>query len=135
MKEKSCGAILYRKHKGIIEYLLIKSLANGHWGFPKGHIEEDETESQTALREIKEEVGLDVELNTTFREEIHYTVNENINKTVVFFIAEVINPEIKLQAIEISDFIWASFDACLDLIIHDSNKDVLKKAKDFLNKN
>ena len=54
-REKSCGCIIINKNK----VLLIKQ-TKGHWGFPKGHVEKDETEIETAIREVKEETGLDV---------------------------------------------------------------------------
>ena len=57
--EKSCGAIVYRRYHGNIEILLIKHINSGHWSFPKGHVEEGETEVETAQREIKEETNLD----------------------------------------------------------------------------
>ena len=52
-KEKSCGAIVYREKDGV-EILLIKHKNGGHWAFPKGHVENKETEEETALREIWE---------------------------------------------------------------------------------
>ena len=57
-KEKSCGAIIYNNNK---EVLIVKHNA-GHWDFPKGHMEYQEDEFQTAIREVKEETNLDVEL-------------------------------------------------------------------------
>ena len=56
-QEKSCGAIILRKQNKTIETLLVKH-TKGHWAFAKGHVEENETEEETALREIKEETGL-----------------------------------------------------------------------------
>ena len=41
-KEKSCGAIVYRKQEGVIQFLLIHQTL-GHWTFPKGHVEDGET--------------------------------------------------------------------------------------------
>ena len=66
LHEKSCGAIVYRKYHGNTEILLIKHINSGHWSFPKGHVEGDETEEETAKREIMEETGIDVNLDTTF---------------------------------------------------------------------
>ena len=59
IKEKSCGAIVYRKYHGNTEILLIKHINSGHWSFPKGHVERGETEVQTAHREILEETNID----------------------------------------------------------------------------
>ena len=56
--EKSCGGIVYRKFHGNTEILLIKHIKSGYWSFPKGHVENSETEEETAKREIKEETGI-----------------------------------------------------------------------------
>ena len=66
-QEKSCGAVVTRKVGNGIEILLIRHKNGGHWAFPKGHVERDETETETALREIWEETGLKVQLDTGFR--------------------------------------------------------------------
>ena len=55
--EKSCGAVIFDGDK-----VLVIQQVKGHWGFPKGHVENGETEIETALREIKEETNLDVEI-------------------------------------------------------------------------
>ena len=51
-KEKSCGCIIIENDK-----VLLIQQTKGHWGFPKGHVEAFETESETAIREVKEELG------------------------------------------------------------------------------
>ena len=72
-KEKSCGAIVYRQRDSWVEVLLIRHKNGGHWAFPKGHVEKQETEEETALREIREETGLTVKLNTAFRHMVTYS--------------------------------------------------------------
>ena len=66
MKEKSCGAIVYKIENNELKFLLVHQ-NNGHYSFPKGHVEENETEIETAIREIKEETNLDVKIDTNFR--------------------------------------------------------------------
>ena len=56
-----------------IEILLIRHKNGGHWAFPKGHVEKKETEEDTALREIREETGLEVLLDTGFRRAVTYS--------------------------------------------------------------
>jgi bis(5'-nucleosidyl)-tetraphosphatase len=53
---KNLGAIVYTRINNVIKYVLVQQL-EGFYGFPKGHIEQNETEVETALREIYEEVG------------------------------------------------------------------------------
>ena len=55
--EKACGAVIKNEEGKIL--LIFQQ--NGFWGFPKGHVEEGETEPETAVREVFEETGLWVE--------------------------------------------------------------------------
>jgi 8-oxo-dGTP pyrophosphatase MutT (NUDIX family) len=58
-KEVSAGGVVFRRTAGSpISYLLIRD-SYGHWGFPKGHLERDESAAEAALRETFEETGLD----------------------------------------------------------------------------
>lgn len=63
LHEKSAGGIVYRKRGKYIEVLLL-AWKNARWDteyvLPKGHIEENETVMETALREIAEETGLPI---------------------------------------------------------------------------
>ena len=58
-REKSCGAVVYKIENDDIR-ILIEKMKLGHYSIPKGHVENNETEIETALREIKEETNLDV---------------------------------------------------------------------------
>ena len=49
IREKSCGAVIFRKKKDI-EVLVIRQ-NEGHWCFPKGHVEGEESEQETAQKE------------------------------------------------------------------------------------
>ena len=68
-REKSCGAVIFRQEDGGRYYLVLKS-TQGHWTLCKGHVEGDETERETAIREIREETGLAVGFVDGFREVI-----------------------------------------------------------------
>jgi 8-oxo-dGTP pyrophosphatase MutT (NUDIX family) len=55
--EISVGAVIYKEHKGVREYLILK-YPSGHYDFPKGHVETGETEEETLRREVVEETGI-----------------------------------------------------------------------------
>ena len=57
--EKSCGAIVELNGK----ILLIKQQKSGNYGFPKGHVLPNESEIETAIREVKEETNVDIEIS------------------------------------------------------------------------
>ena len=84
-KEKSCGAFIIRDGK-----VLLQKENKGHWGMPKGHVEDGETEVETAIREVKEETNLDITLNESKRYEITYIVDNEIEKTAVYFVAKTV---------------------------------------------
>ena len=85
--EKSCGAVVFTKIDNNIKNLIIKNLS-GIYGFPKGHIEHDETETETALREGFEEVGIKIKLINGFRTEDEHLIpqKENTMKKIVYFL-------------------------------------------------
>ena len=70
--EESCGGIIFYNGKQNTKILLVKNTNGKYWSFPKGHIEQGETEKETAAREIKEETGLDVDIKKDFREVSDY---------------------------------------------------------------
>ena len=84
--EKSCGAGLYHVNTADeCEFLLIQSRSDGHWVFPKCHMENTENEKETAIREIKEEVGLSVSFVEGFNETIAYDLSNGNHKQVTVF--------------------------------------------------
>lgn len=129
INEKSCGAIVYRKHHGNTEILLIKHVNSGHWSFPKGHVEANETEVETALREIKEETGIDVIIDPTFRETVSYSPKKDTQKVVVYFIAKAKNFEYIPQEEEISDIKWVEIGHALSILTYENDRSIVNKAK------
>ncbi|NMB30082.1 MAG: NUDIX domain-containing protein [Clostridiales bacterium] len=128
-KEKSCGAIVYRKFHGNTEILLIKHINSGHWSFPKGHVEPGETEVETAQREVMEETGIDVLLYPTFRETVTYYPKRDIFKEVVYFLAKAKNYDFVAQEDEIAEIRWAEIDLAIQLLTYENDKAIVQKAK------
>ena len=85
--EKSCGAVVFSQFSGAWHVLLIRHEHGRHTSFPKGHVEAGETERQTAEREILEETGVRVRVDTGFRAENRYMARPDAEKLEVFFIA------------------------------------------------
>ena len=96
--EKSCGGVVFTRNNDEIRYVIIQHLG-GHWGFPKGHMELGETEENTALREIQEEIGISAKLIDGFRVEEQYPLpnKPGTTKMVVYFLAEYTGQEISHQ--------------------------------------
>lgn len=121
-KEKACGCIIIEDQK----VLLIKQKDN-NWGFPKGHVEEGETEEETAAREVKEETNIDVEIESSKKYEMEYYLPNGNLKQVVLFIAKKIGGEEKRQQEEIAELNWYTFEEALEILTFNNTKEVLKK--------
>ncbi|EGD47623.1 NUDIX hydrolase [Ruminiclostridium papyrosolvens DSM 2782] len=130
--EKSCGVIVYRIQIENIEFLAVKSKANGHWGFPKGHMENHESEEQTAKREVFEETGLSVDLLRGFRAKTQYMLDDGISKEVIYFIGTSSEKNVSIQADEIQEYRWLKYSKMKELLSFDNSKQILKEAHDFL---
>ncbi len=132
IKEKSCGAVVYKKENDTYFFLLEK-MKLGHISIPKGHVEANESEEETALREIKEETNLDVDLDTGFRHMISYSPYDGCEKTVVFFVAQVKNNvEMIPQECEVTNLAWKPFQEAKLLITFDSDRQILDAAYNYL---
>ena len=130
--EKSCGAVIFRKNKNDVKLLLVKNHNGRHWSFPKGHIEENETEEETAIREIKEETNLDVKIMDNFREVSSYCPFGKIRKEVVFFLARTVSDNIKLQESEIDSFLWVDIDGAKKLCSYENDFNLIDKADGYI---
>lgn len=130
--EKSCGAVVFRRKSGNVEFLLVKNKKGKNWGFPKGHIEKGETEKDTAVREVFEETGLSIKLIDGFRVESEYHPRSKVIKKVVFFLAEMPDEEIMLQQSEIDRFMWADYGLAQQTFRFNNDRSILTHAKNWL---
>ena len=112
-KEISCGAVVINEKN---EILLVKTV-KGYYGFPKGHMEKGETKLETAIREVKEETNIDIEIVDSKEFLLSYEMDNGVFKDVVLFLAKPVTKEVKRQEKEISDIKWVYIDrvnSCFD---------------------
>ncbi len=133
-KEKSCGAVLFHKLRGILLFLLLKYKNDkDYWSLCKGHMEHSESEKDTARREIREESGIDVvDFLYDFRETIMYSPGPNIIKEVVFFLAHTPNMTVKLFSGEHVDYVWLPFKEALQRLTYEKDQQVMIKAHQYI---
>ncbi len=129
--EKSCGAVMYTHKDGQRKYILITNIS-GHVGFPKGHIEMGESEKETALREVYEETGVRTSIIDGFRETYNYLINGFIKKKAVYYLASFEEKDIQMNIMEISEYSLLSFDEAYKTLNFKHDKDILKKADEFI---
>ena len=140
-KEFSAGAVIFKKDGKEILFLIVYSKRNNIWGFPKGHIEQLETEKEAAAREIKEEAGLEnLDFIDGFREEIMYDViskrppseGQRIEKHAIYFLCETRNQDIIVDGREIADYKFLPLNEAEQMVKFRNLNVILRRAHDFL---
>lgn len=127
--EKSCGAVVFYNGKSNTRILLVKNNNGRYWSFPKGHIEIGESEKETAVREIKEETSLEVEIKDGFREVSDYCPFGKIRKHVVFFLAQAFTDNVRIQEEEIAEYVWVDLQQARKLCSYDNDLRIINKAE------
>ena len=149
MKDEAFGIVPIFATESEPLFLLVQHQA-GHWAFPKGHADPGESALETAMRELEEETGIrdcEVRQEPSFVEHYsfvkqgnpnsakHYSFaeeGERIEKTVTYFLAFVNSMEVELQADEVQNSAWSSFEEAVKLITFDGNRQVLREVKAYL---
>ena len=131
--EKSCGAVIFRRN-GVNKYLLLH-YEGGHWDFVKGHVEKNESERQTALRETEEEAGItDLTFIEGYREPISYfyrRAGRTVRKDVVFYLLQTKTEAVRLSREHVG-FDWLTYDRAMERLTYKNARDTLQKAQDVL---
>ena len=136
IEETSSGVVLFRKENDKILFLLLH-YPSGHWDFVKGKMESGETPHETAIRETKEETGIeDIKFVDGYEEWIEYNFQfegELVHKKVVFFLGETKTEEVQISHEHLS-FTWMDYVTAMDKTTFDNAKTVLSKAYELLSK-
>jgi 8-oxo-dGTP pyrophosphatase MutT (NUDIX family) len=134
--EKSCGAVLFRIENGKRLYLILH-YEEGHWDFPKGHVEKGEGEHEAAVRETIEETGIgDMDFVAGFRERIEYNYlrdGKKLKKEAIFFLARTETSDVTLSG-EHTGFAWLRHEDAAQRITYENSRRVLEKAESHVKK-
>ena len=134
-RDASFGVIPVFLADGERQYLLIQHLG-GHWGFPKGHPEDNETPQESASRELVEEAGLPCELIDGPRMIESYEFRQRggrrVRKTVTYFIGYVASQDVILQEEEVKGAHWGNFEQTRAKLTFDEGRRLLMLAEEFL---
>ena len=128
--EKSCGALVVRRDEtdGRQYLLMIRHKAGGTRSFPKGHMEAGETEYMTAVREVFEETGVQIRIDSKFRETVHYSPMPGVSKEVVYFLTHTAQTAVKPREGEIAQVEWVPLESVEASLTHENDKLVFRAA-------
>uniref|UniRef100_A0A6G3MLU4 Bis(5'-nucleosyl)-tetraphosphatase [asymmetrical] n=1 Tax=Henneguya salminicola TaxID=69463 RepID=A0A6G3MLU4_HENSL len=137
----SVGIVLFKRlnRESSAKFLILKA-SNGcfHWTPPKGHVELDEYELDTAFRELFEETEIkedEIKLYKEFREVLEYnTVNGR--KQSIYYLAELkdYGQEIRLSN-EHCEYKWIEANKDLNIFLHTQTKELIILAEKYIKRN
>jgi len=136
IRQFSAGAIVFKDGEVlVIKNRSIKDMKISFWGFPKGHLEKGESSKDAALREVKEETGIEAEILEKIGESKYvFTQNgEKIFKVVNIFSMKYLSGEPKPQLDEIDEVSWMHPQQALKILSFKNDKELLAKAIKLLN--
>ena len=132
--ETSCGAIVYTKKDGQYLFVVVQE-QSGAYSFPKGHMEQGETEEETAFRETWEETSIKPRVDTAFRCETQYTLKNGNLKTVVYFLGYFSDQTpAHNDGFESLEYLLLPFKAAHRALTFENAKNILKQADDYIRK-
>ena len=136
--DKSFGVIpVFKNLEGNFSFCLVCE-EDGHWGFPKGHQDAEESEEETAIRELKEETGInEISLNKkSFIEEYSFERDGfRFNKTVKYFLCFVYSMKSGTPdgfKKEIPELKWLRYEDAKQLITFPEAKGILDQTYQYL---
>ena len=134
-REYSAGAFVYMKREGQIIFLLLEK-KNEEYDMPKGHIEKAESSEQAAIREIKEETGIDAVLDRFFSISTDYFFfkgKERVAKSVKFFLCEVHSDKVRISR-EHKGYRWCGYETAMKELKYKNLRQLLAVVMDYISR-
>lgn len=130
----SAGGVVHRAVDGRTEILLVHRRAPRLWALPKGTPDAGETVEETALRETREETGIEVEIEAPLRSIRYFFVrgSTRFHKTVHFFLMRPIGGSIDDHDAEFDEVRWTDAHEALALLTHATERSVVEQALELI---
>lgn len=127
----SAGGVVYKFEEDNLKFLLIATKNKTVWSFPKGIVEKDEDVKSAALREIKEETGIDGKIVDEIGEVSYwfYIDGQKAHKTVKYFLVQYVGGSIE-PSWEVDTAEWVTKEEAYKRLTYQTDKEILKKAID-----
>jgi mutator protein MutT len=134
----SAGGVAYRERDSQLEVALISVGDDGRWQLPKGLIDKGESTEDAAVREVREEAGIDTEVVERIdKVEYWYFWKEDdqrvrYHKYVYFYLLRYKSGDVCDHDHEVNEARWVSIHDAIKMIAFDSEKKIVEKARELL---
>lgn len=135
ISEHSAGGVVYRWANSHYDIVVVQRARHGDWSLPKGHVEAAESAEQAAIREIKEETGLEARVEQPIGEVVYFFRRPNgdlIRKTVYHYLLEAETTELGGPNREVSEVRWIPIQQADQLLSYANDKEIVSKATALL---
>lgn len=131
----AAGGVVLRRGAAGPEVVVAGRVADGSWVFPKGTPDPGETTEETALREVREESGLDVRILRPLGSMDYWfaVAGERVHKIVHFYLMEAIGGDTSQHDAEYDEVRWVGADQARRMLSFDSYRTVLDRALEAAN--
>ena len=135
--EFSAGGIVYKKNGGQTLILVSKHSQHHGWVFPKGLIGdniENEKKEDTAVREVKEETGIEAEIEKEVKPVSYWYVWDGTKKkkTVYYYIMRFTGGDINEHDDEMEEVEWIDYNSVSEKLTYPSDKKAWEEAKPLI---
>lgn len=134
----SAGGVAYRERDAVIEVALISVGDDNRWQLPKGLVEKGESTEDAAVREVREEAGIETHLVERLdKVEYWYFWNEDgervrYHKFVYFYLLRYKAGDVSDHDHEVNEARWFNIDEAIDVLAFDSEKKIVEKARGLI---
>jgi 8-oxo-dGTP pyrophosphatase MutT (NUDIX family) len=133
VREISSGGIVYRRRRAAVEVVLIR--VSGRWCLPKGQVEEGERLEETALREVREETGIEGEIVQKLGDITYYYTDRTkdgetirIFKRVYFYLIRCLKGDVSQHDDEVEEACWIPMEEALKKLSYPTERGTMRKA-------
>jgi 8-oxo-dGTP pyrophosphatase MutT (NUDIX family) len=134
----SAGGVVFREQLGRTEVALISVGEDGRWQLPKGLVDKGESTEAAAVREVREEAGVDAEVVERIDKiEYWYYWNEGpqrvrYHKFVYFYLLRFTGGDVSRHDYEVNEARWVGIDQAMDMLAFDNEKQIMERARQML---
>jgi 8-oxo-dGTP diphosphatase len=138
VEQISAGGAAFRQNGDEYEVAIVAVRPSGRWQLPKGIIDAGESDERAALREVREEAGIECEIIEKIETVEYWYFGDQrgervrFHKLVHFYLMKYVSGETTDHDHEVSESRWVTIDEAINLLAFKSEKDVVKKAFELI---
>jgi 8-oxo-dGTP pyrophosphatase MutT (NUDIX family) len=138
LAQVSAGGVAFRLSKPVPQVAIVSVMPDKRWQLPKGIVEQGESPEAAALREVREEAGIETELRASIEIIEYWYVGESrgqrvrYHKFVHFFLMEYRQGDVSNHDHEVAEARWVSIDEAIGMLAFKNERIVIEKAREMI---